>query len=168
MSNEEKPFSIEARYGLLLSIHRAAHFEWIRTIQRLYPECDVGEVVMTYWDEVAKDTARAYLRILDRDQPLAQQVARLIAKSSLAMGETVACVTSDEGATVEHTACPWWGWHQEQGFETLDRPGCDVWFQKVVAYINEAIGSGLRVETRSALPDGDPCCRRLITEGKST
>jgi len=29
---------------------------------------------------------------------------------------------------------------------------------------NEAIGSSLRVETRSALPDGDPCCRRLITE----
>lgn len=165
MPDKDKSLNIEARYSLLLNILRASHFEWIRTVQRVYPGCDVNKLVLSFWDEVAKDTADAYLRTLDRGQPLAPQIARLIVKSSLAMGETATVLDDKESKVViEHTSCPWWDWHKKIGHESLDRPGCDEWFRKVVHYVNAATGAKLRVTTECALPDGAASCRRVFWE----
>jgi hypothetical protein len=159
-----KTFPNEARYKLLLKIHRASHFEWIRTVKRLDPTCDVSRLVLTYWDEVAKDTAESYLKILNRDAPLASQIASLIVKSSVAMGEDASLILEGQKAIVHHSACPWWDWHQKAGLAHLDKIGCDTWFTKVVLYINSALDGKVSVTTECALPDGESCCRRVFWE----
>lgn len=156
---------IEKKYKLLLNIHRAAHFEWIRAVEKLYPDGDSLKIVKIYWDEVAKDTAKAYLKALNREKPLAPQIAELIVKSSLAMGEQAKLMENEKGqAVVHHDGCPWWDWHKKKGMEDLDQPGCDYWFSKTVEYINEALGSSVEVKTECALPDGSDCCRRVFYE----
>ena len=68
---------------------------------------------------------------------------------------------------VKHRACPWHRWHEDLGLLPEDRPGCDRWFQATFRTINEKLGTRLRFETLSALPDGGDCCLRRIWEEKA-
>jgi hypothetical protein len=154
---------VEERFKVLCQITRAQHFAWREAALALAPQLDPRELTRKMWEITGAQTARAYLKRLDPARPLALQVARCIAWSSICMGENVT-VEEGEGdeAFVEHHECPWFGWHQRLDLLSEDRPGCDTWFRTLVAGINEALGSDIRVETTSALPDGDACCRRRI------
>ena len=74
----------------------------------------------------------------------------------------------DDGseAFVRHEACPWFDWHKRLGLLEEDRAGCDCWFATTVDEINRKLGTALKVETLSTLPDGDAACvRRFWVEG---
>jgi len=153
----------EERFRVLCEITRAQHFAWREAALALAPQLDAGELTRKMWEITGVQTARAYLKRLDPDQPLALQVARSIAWSSACMGEDVT-VQPGEGdeAFVKHTACPWFQWHKRLDLLEEDRPGCDMWFRTVVDQINEALGTNIRLETTNSLPDGGDCCRRRI------
>jgi hypothetical protein len=153
----------EERFKVLCEITRAQHFAWREAALALAPQLDGGELTRKMWEITGVQTAKAYLKRLDPDRPLALQVARSIAWSSACMGEDVT-VQPGEGdeAFMKHTACPWFQWHQRLNLLDEDRPGCDMWFRTVVDKINEALGTNIRVETTSTLPDGADCCLRRI------
>jgi hypothetical protein len=157
-------FAVEDRFRLLCGINRAAHFEWRRAALALNPEADPLALVLRYWQEVGHDTARAYLKMIDRERPVAPQVAELVVKSSLAMGETAETQPGerDEEALVVHRGCPWLQWHQRNDALPEDRPGCDQWLQTIADDVSEALGITLRCQTLEALPDGAPTCTRRL------
>lgn len=155
---------IEKRFRILVEIHRASHFAWREAVARLCPDLDPAEIVNEMWDITGVQTAEAYLPRIDPDGDVARQLAESIVWSSLCMGEEAAI---EEGGSpgevhVVHTACPWHRWHGRNDLLAEDRPGCDRWFQAMARTINERLGTSLTVETLSALPDGDDCCRRTL------
>jgi len=155
---------LDKKFQMLCGIVRAQHFAWREAVERVCTGVDAAQVVESMWRITGRETARAYLRQLDPEAPLAPQVAELIATSSRAMGEDAAASTgpgADE-AWVTHAACPWLTWHRRLGLLEEDRPGCDCWFQSTVGHLNEALGTRLKVETRESLPDGAASCRRRI------
>ncbi|MHC4218350.1 MAG: hypothetical protein ACYSU7_07825 [Planctomycetota bacterium] len=153
----------EERFRVLCEITRAQHFAWREAALALAPHLDPGALTRKMWEITGVQTADAYLKRLDSGAPLALQVARSIAWSSTCMGEAVT-VEAGEGdeAFVRHTDCPWFHWHKRLDLLAEDRPGCDTWFQTVVARINETLGTSIRIETTSALPEGGTCCARRI------
>jgi hypothetical protein len=159
---------IEKRYAVLCEITRAQHFAWHEAVRQLCPGVDMVQVVNKMWEITGEDTARAYLKRLDRSKPLAPQVASSIVWSSQCMGEDAHLEVSpqkDEGL-VRHKDCPWFHWHKRLGLLAEDRPGCDLWFTSTVDRINREFGSKLRVETLETLPEGGSCClRRFWVEG---
>lgn len=160
----------EKRFAVLCEIVRAQHFAWREAVARSFPGADTARVVQGMWRLTGERTADAYLRRLDPSAPLTPQVAESFAWSSRSMGEDAVAevLEGGVGALVRHRSCPWLGWHHRMGLVPEDRPGCDAWFQGVVARINEVLGTRLRVETLEALPEGAPCClRRLWEEGKA-
>ncbi len=154
---------IETRFKVLCEIVRAQHFAWREAALTLAPQLDPQALVNKMWEITGVQTAKTYLKRLDPAKPLALQVARAIAWSSVCMGEaaTVEPGQGDE-AYLKHTDCPWCHWHQRLGLLEEDRPGCDTWFGATVTEINRALGSNLRIETTQALPDGSDCCLRRI------
>lgn len=154
---------IEQRFKVLCEIVRAQHFAWRAAVLELAPELDPEELIRKVWQVTGVQTARAYLKRFDPEKPHAPQVAESIVWSSLCMGED-AVVEAGEGdeAFVRHHDCPWCHWHKRQGCLEEDRVGCDTWFSTVVAEINKALGTNIKVETQSTLPDGDSCCLRRI------
>ncbi|MFQ5592150.1 MAG: hypothetical protein ACE5HE_13385 [Phycisphaerae bacterium] len=157
---------VEKRFRVLCEIVRAQHFAWRDAVRATVPGVDPQQVVNKMWEITAVETARTYLRRIDPGKPLALQVAYSMAFSSVCMGEG-ATVEQGEGdeAFVKHADCPWYSWHERLGVLNEDRPGCDTWFNATVREINKALGTRLRIETQSALPDGAECClRRLWVE----
>jgi hypothetical protein len=154
---------VEERFRVLCEITRAQHFAWREAALALAPELDPVALTNKMWEITGRQTARAYLKRLDPDRPLALQIAHSIAWSSACMGEDIT-VEPGEGdeAFVRHHDCPWHRWHQRLDLLAEDRPGCDTWFGTVVTSVNEALGTNIRVETLSALPDGGDCCLRRI------
>jgi hypothetical protein len=154
---------VEERFRVLCEITRAQHFAWREAALALAPHLDPHVLTRKMWEITGAQTAKAYLKRLDPAKPLASQVARSIAWSSACMGEDVS-VQEGEGdeAFVRHHDCPWFHWHKRLDLLDEDRPGCDAWFGTVVARINEALGTNIRVETTCALPDGGTCCNRRI------
>ena len=152
---------IETRFKVLCEIVRAQHFAWREAVLAVAPDVDVKELSNKMWELTGVQTAKAYLKRLDPKKPLALQVARSIAWSSVCMGED-AIVEDGQGdeAFVKHADCPWYHWHKRLGILEEDQPGCDAWFQTTVAEINKGLGSNLKVETQCALPSGGDCCRR--------
>lgn len=159
--NEGLP--IEKRFKILCEITRAQHFAWREAALALAPDLDPLVLVDKMWQITGAQTAKAYLKHLDPDKPLALQIAQSIAGSSLCMGED-ASVEQGEGdeAFVRHQDCPWHHWHKRLDLLHEDRPGCDTWFRSTVDGINSALGSNVKVETQCTLPDGDDCCLRRI------
>ena len=155
------------KFNLLANIMRAPHFEWRRAAASLCPELDPTEIVKRYWGEVGRDTAAFYLTKLDREQPLAPQVAALYVASSVAMGEDAEVVPSDdpEASLARHNACPWYEWHAREDLLDEDQVGCDFWLSTVISEINEKLGSQLRFETVESLPTGGKGCIRRFWEG---
>lgn len=155
------------RLELLANIMRASHFEWRRAVLALCPDLEPSELVKCYWEEVGKDTARFYLKKIDRDKDLPAQVAALYVASSVAMGEDAEVVPSSVTGEcrARHNVCPWFDWHQREGLVSEDQAGCDRWLQTVVDEINRALGTELRFETVESLPAGGSCCLRRFWEG---
>jgi len=153
---------IEKKFHVLSEIVRASHFEWLRAVKALAPQLDETRLVREYWQEVGRDTASAYVPHIDRKKPLPEQVARSFSFSSQCMGEDCGVKPGkDENEYfAEHTACPWFERHREEGKLELDLPGCEAWLEAVVNGINEELGSNLKFETLKSLPDGDEVCLR--------
>ena len=154
---------VEQRFEVLCEITRAQHFAWREAALALAPQLDAQELVNKMWEITGVQTARTYLKRLDRTKPLAKQLADSIAWSSVCMGEDV-IVEDGEGdeAFVRHVECPWFHWHQRLGLLTEDQPGCDTWIASVAAEINNALGTNIKVETKCSLPEGGDCCLRRI------
>ena len=159
---------LQRRFDVLCQITRAQHFAWREAVRELCPGVDTRAVVERMWEITGRQTAQAYLKHIDPAHPLAPQVAESVAWSSRCMGED-AHVETDPGsgeAFVRHEACPWLGWHERMGLLAEDRPGCDAWFRATVDEINRTLGTKLRVETLTTLPDGDASClRRFRVDG---
>ncbi|MAE71063.1 MAG: hypothetical protein CME06_11425 [Gemmatimonadetes bacterium] len=149
------------RFDILCQITRAQHFAWRRAVAELAPDVAPAAVVDRMWELTGEQTGESYARRIDRNQPLARQVAASIVWSSECMGEA-AYLEEGRGdeAFVVHNECPWFDWHEKLGLLAEDRPGCDIWFQKTVARVNRELGTDLRCETLDSLPDGGECCRR--------
>ena len=157
---------IDKKFGVLCEITRAQHFAWHAAVRKLCPDVDPAKVTSEMWRVTGEQTGQAYLRRIDRELPLAPQIAEGICWSSECMGEDaeVAPGASDREAFVVHSACPWQKWHEQQGLVAEDRPGCDEWFRATIDTINRALGSNVRFETVEALPEGGRSCRRRIWE----
>ncbi len=153
----------ETRFKVLCEIVRAQHFAWREAALAMAPGIDPKELGNKMWEITGVQTAKAYLKRLDRDKPLAEQVARSIAWSSVCMGED-ASVEKGQGdeAFLRHADCPWYHWHKRLGILEEDQPGCDTWFFTTVAEINKALGTDIKIETQCSLPAGGDCCLRRI------
>jgi hypothetical protein len=153
---------VEKKFAVLCEIARAQHFAWHEAVRQMCPGADLAKIVDRMWELSGHDTAKAYLKRLDKTKPLAAQVAGSIVWSSQCMGEaaTLEVTAGKDEAFVRHADCPWFHWHQRTGLLAEDRPGCDVWFQTIVSDVNQALGTQVRVETKEALPDGGSCCLR--------
>ncbi len=154
---------IEQRFKVLCEIIRAQHFAWREAALALAPQVDPEQLGNKMWEITGAQTAKAYLKRLDPEKPLARQVAQSIAWSSVCMGEdaTVEEGTGDE-AFVRHADCPWFHWHKRLGVLEEDQPGCDTWFAATVSEINRVLGTKIKVETTCSLPAGGDCCLRRI------
>lgn len=161
-------FTTEQKFNVLCQITRASHFEWRQAIMDMFPDENIMELVLKYWEIVGHDTAKAYLKKIDKDQPIAPQIAKMIVNSSLAMGES-AEMSEEYNGNIQliHSACPWYDWHQKHNALNEDQPGCDRWFQTIVNDINHELGSQVEVKTTSSLPAGDRNCLRIFSEKQS-
>jgi len=157
-----KEIPIERKFEALCQITRAQHFAWREAVHELCPGVSTRAVVERMWAITGRETARAYLKRIDPARPLAPQVAESVVWSSRCMGEDASVEPGPASgeAFVRHEACPWFAWHERTGLLAEDRPGCDAWFAATVDEINRQLGTRLRVETLSTLPDGDASCRR--------
>ena len=159
-------FPVEKRFAILCEIVRAQHFAWREAVQQLCPDVDPAKVTDRMWKLTGHKTAQAYLKRIDKNKPLAPQIAASIVWSSESMGEDahleVGVDSSRDEAFVRHDDCPWLHWHRKLGLLPEDRPGCDAWFGAMVEEINETLGVVLEFETLEALPDGDGCCLRRL------
>lgn len=157
---------LEKKFGILVEICRSSHFAWREAVLRTCPGADIQSIVNEMWDVTGVQTAESYLKHMDRSQPLAEQVAASIVWSSRCMGEDADLEDGDRPGEylVRHDVCPWFRWHDKLNLLPEDRPGCDRWFEAAIRTINEYLGSKLRFETVSALPEGGDCCLRRIWE----
>ena len=157
----------EKKFEILVEIARASHFAWREAALRCCPGLDPRQLVGEMWDITGVKTAEAYVKRLDPAGDLPRQVAASIVWSSQCMGEDARLEIGEQGECfVKHEACPWHRWHEGQGLLAEDRPGCDRWFESTLRTINEKLGTRLRFETLSTLPEGGDCCRRRIWEEK--
>ncbi len=154
---------VEKRFKVLCEIVRAQHFAWREAVMVAAPDLAVQDVADKMWELTGVQTAKAYVKRLDPKEPLAPQVARSLAWSSMCMGED-AVVEQGEGdeAFLRHNDCPWFHWHKRLNILSEDQPGCDMWFFTTVAEINKALGTNIKIETQCSLPAGGDCCRRRI------
>ncbi|MCH7612199.1 MAG: hypothetical protein IIB45_02440 [Candidatus Marinimicrobia bacterium] len=158
-------FTIEQKFNALCQITRASHFEWREAFIKMFPNMDPKEAVLKYWEIVGHDTAKAYLKNVDRNKPVIPQIAEMIVNSSLAMGETATMnVESNGNVRLVHSDCPWYDWHKKYDALNEDQPGCDCWFQTIVEDVNQELGTHIQVETISSLPNGDDNCTRIFSE----
>jgi hypothetical protein len=155
---------LEKKFKILCGIARAQHFAWREACRQLCPEKDTTEFVNKMWEVSAKDTGKAYLKMLNKEDSLPKQIAESIVKSSITMGEDAKLIKgdSDNEYFVKHEACPWYDWHKMLDLLPEDRPGCDTWYFKTIDYMNEALGTNVKIETTMSLPDGNDCCMRRI------
>lgn len=157
-------FTPEQKFNALCQITRASHFEWREAFIKMFPNMDPMEAVLKYWGIVGHDTAKAYLKKVDRNKPIAPQIAKMIVNSSLAMGETATMTVESNGnVRLVHSACPWYDWHKKYDALEEDQPGCDCWFQTIVEDVNQELGTHIQVETISSLPHGDDNCTRIFS-----
>jgi hypothetical protein len=167
---EEAPMSadqpVEKKFKILIEICRASHFAWREAVTKICPEADPREVVEEMWRITGVQTAEAYLKRLDPSGDLPRQVAESVVWSSLCMGEAARVESAGKEGEylVLHDSCPWHRWHARMELLEEDRPGCDRWFESMIALINDKLGRKVRFETICALPEGDDACVRRIWE----
>jgi len=158
----------EEKFRILVEITRASHFAWREAALRCCPGLDARRLVNEMWEITGRQTALAYLKRLDASRNLPEQLAASIVWSSRCMGEDAKVEPGDGPGEflVKHEACPWHRWHRDLDLLPEDRPGCDRWFEATIRTINEELGTKLRFETLSSLPEGGDCCLRRIWEDK--
>ncbi len=156
----------DKKFNILSQINRLAHFEWREAALALCPGLEPKELVLKYWAIVGRDTGRAYLKRIDRDKPIAPQIAASFVWSSRSMGEDASLYEGDNEreAYMVHRACPWYHFHQRYDAVAEDRPGCDKWLETLIAEINRELGSQVKFETLESLPEGAPACVRRVWE----
>jgi hypothetical protein len=161
-----KDVPIEKKFEILVEITRASHFAWREAVLRRCPEVDAREVVNEMWEITGVQTAESYVKHLDSSRSLPEQIAASIVWSSRCMGEDARLEEGERPGEylVKHAGCPWHRWHEKLGLLAEDRPGCDRWFDATIRTVNSKLGTKLRFETLSALPDGGDCCLRRIWE----
>ena len=157
-------YTLEQKFEALCRINRVSFFEWRETFMKLYPEKSSLEAVLQYWEIVGHDTAKAYLKRVDKSKPVAPQIAQMIVDSSLAMGESARVVEGDDEVRVIHDICPWYDWHKKFDAVAEDQPGCDCWLKTIATDVNQELGTSIDVETVSSLPHGDERCERIFRE----
>lgn len=166
---KEVPFKempCEKKFNILSQINRLAHFEWREAALALCPDLEPKELVLKYWELVGRDTGKAYLRRIDRDKPIAPQVASSFVWSSISMGEDAHLYEGDNEreAFMLHEGCPWLEFHKRYNAVDEDRPGCDKWLETLIGVINEELGSKVKFETLESLPEGGSGCVRRVWE----
>ncbi len=159
-------YTLEQKFKALCQITRAAHFEWREAILKMFPDADPTETVLKYWEIVGHDTAKTYLKKIDKTKPVLPQIAQLIVDSSLAMGENASVIAGDNEHEIyfEHQECPWVDWHNKYDALAEDQPGCDRWLVTIINDINQALGTNIEFETLSSLPEGGTSCKRVLRE----
>ena len=155
---------VEKKFEILSQITRASHFAWREAALKCCPDVDPQKLVNEMWDITGVQTGSAYVKRLKPGPDLPKQVASSIVWSSQSMGEDAVLEPgANEGEwNVKHEGCPWHQWHERLGLLPEDQPGCDQWFQATVRTINEKLGTNVKCETLSSLPEGGDCCRRRI------
>ena len=78
---------LEKKFKILSEIARAQHFAWRQAVEKCYPDADPEKAVFKMWEITGHETAKAYLKRLDRSKPLPKQLADSLAWSSVSMGE---------------------------------------------------------------------------------
>ena len=153
----------EKKFAVLCEITRAQHFAWREAVAKECPEIATTRVVLKMWSVTGEQTARAYLKRIHPERPIAPQIAAGIVSSSHCMGEdaVVEDGVGDE-AFVRHRACPWQKWHERLGLVAEDRPGCDEWVRSTCDTVGAAFGRKIRFETLESLPEGGSSCLRRI------
>ena len=159
---------LDKKFSTLCHITRAQHFAWREAVVRACPDIDPRQVVLEMWRVTGEQTGHSYAARIDRNKPLAEQVADGIAWSSQCMGEaaTVEPGDTEREAFVRHDACPWQTWHERCDLVSEDQVGCDGWFASTIDTLNEKLGSALRFETIESLPAGGRSCLRRIWDEK--
>src|ERR1019366_6903821 len=136
---------LSKKFEVLTEITRASHFAWHAAVRKVCPSVDPMQVTLEMWRLTGEQTGDAYARKINRQLPLAPQVAASICWSSACMGGgAVFEEAGARGALVVHRACPWQRWHERNGLVGEDRPGCDEWFRATIQTINETLGTQLR------------------------
>ena len=155
---------VEKKFQFLCQITRASHFAWREAVVQMCPDVDILKVVDKMWELTGVETAKSYLKRIDKSKPLPPQIAQSIVFSSVTMGEDAKMDQTEGGeeAFVIHDGCPWRSWHEKIDILHEDKEGCDVWFKTLVAEIAKATGVNVKVETLKSLPDGDEVCLRRI------
>ncbi|TKJ38581.1 hypothetical protein CEE37_12520 [candidate division LCP-89 bacterium B3_LCP] len=158
------PIPLETKFKVLCEITRAQHFAWRQSAAESCPDVDAEKVTYRMWEITGHETAKAYLKRLDPEQPLPLQIAKSMVWSSESMGESavVEAGKDDSEAYVIHSDCPWFHWHKRLGLLKEDQPGCDLWFGTCIEDINKTLGTNVKIETLCSLPEGGDCCRRRI------
>jgi hypothetical protein len=152
---------LQKRFDILTAIHRASYFQWLTTAGHLCPEVSQPELVASYWEEVGHDTARNYLKHIDRRVSLPGEIARNVVFSSICMGEDAVLINGEgDEAWVEHRGCPWFDWHVRMDRLDQDLLGCDKWIETLVEDINHELQGSVCWETIESLPQGDGICLR--------
>ena len=162
-------YTLEQKFKALCQITRATHFEWRETFVKMYPDRDPLEAILIYWEIVGHDTAKAYLKAIDREKPVVPQLVKMLVDSSLAMGEN-AKMEKGEGdeAYQDHQGCPWVEWHEKHNALREDQPGCDCWISTIIKDFNKELGTKIEFETLCSIPEGDESCKRIITENSGS
>lgn len=153
---------IEKRFRILSQIHRASHFDWILAVKEICPEVEELKLVQKFWEVVAYETAKNYLKYIDINKPLPKQIAENFVFSSICMGEDAELIEGkDENECfARHNSCPWYDWHKKLGKLEFDQKGCDMWLNTLIKVINEELGTNLKALTLKSLPNGDDVCLR--------
>jgi hypothetical protein len=155
---------VEKKFQVLVEITRASHFAWREAAVRCCPGLDPQKLVNEMWEITGVQTGEAYLKRLDPSRDVAEQIAQSVVWSSRCMGEDAHVENGENSGEylVRHDGCPWHRWHEKLDLLPEDRPGCDRWFQAMIRTVNGRLGTEIRFETVSALPDGGDCCLRRI------
>jgi hypothetical protein len=153
---------LEKKYNMLSQIQRASHFEWLRAAKELCPDVSELELVLKFWEIVGHDTAENYLKHLDPEKPLPEQIAKNFVFSSQSMGEDAEFVEGkdEKEAFAQHVGCPWFEWHQRLDKLDQDQAGCDMWLKTFIDDLNKVLGSNVKWETVKSIPNGDEICLR--------
>ena len=161
-----KEMGFDKKFNILSQINRLAHFEWRGAALALCPDLDSMKLVLKYWEIVGRDTGKAYLKHIDKDKPVAPQIARSFVWSSISMGEDAHMYEGDNEreAYMLHEGCPWVEFHKRYDALDEDRPGCDQWLQSLIDIINAKLGTKVRFETLESLPEGGSGCVRRVWE----
>ena len=161
-----KEMACEKRFNILSHINRLAHFEWREAALALCPNLDSKELVLKYWEIVGRDTGKAYLRHIDKEKPVAPQIASSFVWSSISMGEDAHMFEGDteREAYMLHKECPWVTFHKKFDALEEDRPGCDKWLESLIDIVNKELGCNVKFETLESLPEGGSGCVRRVWE----